>query len=293
MVIPTYKRPEFICEAIESVLDQSINGVEIIVVDDNGQGDANQVENQRNLSCYIESGLIDYIPHEINRNGSAARNTGIRSSQSKYIAFLDDDDCFEPQKLEKQIALMEHEGTKACLCGFTRQYEEKNITSIPEEIHLTIIDVLLHRIDTCAGSCLIVEKELIDEINGFDESFERQQDLEFLIRILQKAKVSIVDESLVRIRMHTNNLKTPNLKKTERQRIHYLDAFHTVIESFPNKIKKEIYNTQYIEIAKVAIKNHNYIRAIKWIMKTSNPVTSLIRLLKYSIHYLSERRKIK
>ena len=74
VVIPTYKRSETLTRAIDSVLEQTYPSIEIIVVDDNGEGTEMQLETEKALENYIISGEIVYIKHEVNRNGSAARN---------------------------------------------------------------------------------------------------------------------------------------------------------------------------------------------------------------------------
>lgn len=279
IVIPTFKRPDFILQAVDSCAQQTVK-TKIIVVDDNGIGTEDQLFNESLLHDYIESGIIEYVPHEINRNGSAARNTGIKHALTDYVAFLDDDDILEPNKIEEQLKLMEKEGTRACLCGFTRKFDNHYLLSIPKKQDVTIPYLLMNKVDTCAGSCLIVDVALVNEIGGFDESFERQQDLEFLIRILERADVSIVPLSLVNIRMHEQNLKPPNYKKTVKQRLHYLESFKIEIEQFEKKTRKKIYDSNYTEISKVALKNHCFGAALKWILKTSNPFLSFLNLLK-------------
>ena len=106
VVIPTYARAIYIRRAIDSVLNQTYPNIEIIVVDDNGKGTAKQIETQRQLQLYIDKGEIIYICHDINRNASAARNTGIYNSRGEYICFLDDDDEYFSDKLERQVAVL-------------------------------------------------------------------------------------------------------------------------------------------------------------------------------------------
>ena len=85
IVIPTYARPTNLIRAIESVLAQTYAPIEIIVVDDNGVNTPFQKETENLLSSYIFDGKITYLKHEVNRNGSAARNTGTRASHGEII----------------------------------------------------------------------------------------------------------------------------------------------------------------------------------------------------------------
>ena len=92
IVIPTYGGSDCVKRAVDSCLSQSYSYLEIIVVDDNGEGTESQVKTYNSLSSLIESNKIRYICHEVNKNGSAARNTGVKASTGEYIALLDDDD---------------------------------------------------------------------------------------------------------------------------------------------------------------------------------------------------------
>ena len=101
VIIPTYKRSDFLCTTIDSVLAQTYPNIEIIVVDDNGLGTTFQQATEKRLLPYIRMKQINYICHEVNKNGSAARNTGFRASHCEYINFLDDDDELLLEKIDK------------------------------------------------------------------------------------------------------------------------------------------------------------------------------------------------
>ena len=108
IIMPTYKGTDNICIAIDAALRQTYDNIEIIVVDDNGEGTENQIETEKLLQKYIKDNKIRYIRHKKNINGSAARNTGMKVSSGKYISFLDDDDdVLMPEKIEKQVRLFE------------------------------------------------------------------------------------------------------------------------------------------------------------------------------------------
>lgn len=107
VVIPTYKRPKYLKRALDSVLRQTYKNIEIIVVDDNNSDDEYRIETEKFMKKFNDS-RIKYIKHERNKNGSAARNTGIKNSSGKYITFLDDDDEFADQRIEKLVQCMEN-----------------------------------------------------------------------------------------------------------------------------------------------------------------------------------------
>ena len=119
VIIPTYSRSTFITRAIDSVLGQTYHPIEIIVVDDNGKGTPQQIETQKILQTYIDDNKIRYITHERNKNGSAARNTGIEASRGEYVTFLDDDDEYLSEKVAREVEAIEESGEEVggSYCG--------------------------------------------------------------------------------------------------------------------------------------------------------------------------------
>ena len=116
VVIPTYKRSERLPGAIRSVTAQTYLNLEILIVDDNDPQSEYRRQTKASLSGFLSDGRVRYIEHEINRGGAAARNTGISEARGEFVAFLDDDDTYEPEKIEKQYALYRrHEKEKTGL----------------------------------------------------------------------------------------------------------------------------------------------------------------------------------
>lgn len=189
VIIPTYRRAEFLCATIDSVLNQTYPNIEIIVVDDNGIGTEYQKNTEKRLLPYIEQGKIKYLCHEVNKNGSAARNTGFRASHGEYVNFLDDDDELMPKKIELQVN---------CLLGTDKVVgatycNSKNIrikSIINKKIHFVtkyteegniLEDYLLAKCPFGTSS-LLFKREILIALNGFDESYLRHQDVELMTR---------------------------------------------------------------------------------------------------------------
>ncbi|TAK34595.1 MAG: glycosyltransferase family 2 protein, partial [Saprospiraceae bacterium] len=120
VIIPTYNRAKTIERAIDSVLNQTFSDLELIVVDDCSTDFTVDVIKQ-----YTDERLI-YIRHENNRGEGGARNTGIRNSRAKYIAFLDSDDEWFPNKLEKQMPVIQESDSKVGIVysHYIMQYED-------------------------------------------------------------------------------------------------------------------------------------------------------------------------
>ena len=193
VIIPTYKRSDCICKSIDSVLNQTYSNIEIIVVDDNGKGSIEQKKTESLLSDYIKSGKVTYVVHEINKNGSAARNTGFKISKGNFINFLDDDDVFYPQKIEKQVELLENSrreyGAIYCNSRIKRIQKVTGKVIINDTRYTKSGDLckeyLLDEI-RFNTSTILFRRKVVEDLNGFDESFIRHQDYEFLVRFFMK-----------------------------------------------------------------------------------------------------------
>ena len=212
VVIPTYgEEPEVLERSIRSALRQTISNIEVIVVDDNSDTPVDSV-----LKSIIDERL-SLIQHEINRGGSAARNTGANNSNGEYIAFLDADDEWLPSKLERQIDYLEKKPRKytACLCakksvrrgitkGFRKYishhniFDTKDTESVPLEGGQILIPYLLKgEYPTGGSSTILIYRATFDAIGGFDESFNRHQDWEFIIRAAKQTNIAHVENELV------------------------------------------------------------------------------------------------
>ncbi len=257
IVIPTYSRPNNLCRAIESVLHQTYHPIEIIVVDDNGEGTIQQCETESLLAEYIQSGEIVYIKHPVNKNGSAARNTGVKYSHGQYIGLLDDDDVFLPQKVEEQINCLstyrnKDELVKGCYCnvrmvGYHRKYDrisskQKNLTE----------DLMLGRI-SFNSSTILIEKSAYQLLGGFDERYKRQQDREFCLRYLQHFKfVCACPDHVLLVKYQTSNVISRNPKKSVEYLNFFIDNFRELFDSLPQS--KAIYAHLYSLLACILIR---------------------------------------
>lgn len=209
LIITTYGGDSLLIRAINSVLKQTYKNFEIIVVDDNNPNTEQRYETTQMMRAFVGQRNIKYIQHPENKNGSAARNTGISYAEGKYISFLDDDDVLLPTRFEQAIKVMsdhpEYDGV-CCDVVIIHSGEIISIVSRPDGDTIPYDSFFENYCLLGTGSNLFLKKNIIQEVNGFDDRFNRFQDVEFMLRVFKEGTVVwnpgigiIKDKSRVRI----------------------------------------------------------------------------------------------
>lgn len=255
VIIPTYKRSENLANAIESVLSQN-GDFELIVVDDNDPNTEYRKANEKLIEKYIDNSRFTYIKHNKNKNGAAARNTGINASKGDYVTFLDDDDIFCDNRIKKVEEAIKKENPDFICTGVTIKKNgivERNIVpNLSKDITKLQIDLLNQKSFFGTGSNIICRKEIVTKIKGFDEKFRRNQDIEFAIRVLDYAKkVKCIPELLV-IKNVDDYMNVPTLKIMMETKNMFLNKFSYILDKLPKNEKKGIIKNNYSELLKVA-----------------------------------------
>jgi len=204
VIIPTHNRAEFLYSAITSVLDQTYQDVEIIVVDDASE------DNTRRVIDHFHDNRIKYFCHEKNKGEAGARNTGILNSKGEFIAFLDDDDEWLPEKLSLQVSLLDNNPKKFGLVYtgyFVIDKNSKNILSqrVPSKKGDVYNYIILKNI-IGAPSTVLLRRECIEEVGLFDENIAYGLDHDMWIRISKYFFFEYVKESLVKYYIHHDRL---------------------------------------------------------------------------------------
>lgn len=209
LIITTYGGDSSLIRAINSVLNQTYKNFEIIVVDDNNPNTEQRHKTEQMMSAFIGKNNIKYIQHPENKNGSAARNTGISYAEGKYISFLDDDDILLPTRFERAImALTDHPDYDGVCCDAVKIRSGLicSISSRPDGYTISYDNFFEHFGLLGTGSNLFLKKEIIQKVDGFDTRFNRFQDVEFMLRVCKEGTVAwqsgvgiIKDKSRVRI----------------------------------------------------------------------------------------------
>lgn len=266
IVIPTYKRPNNLIRAIESGLSQDYEHIQIVVVDDNSSGDSCRLKTEELMTRFTTIKKVKYIKHQQNKNASAARNTAILNSNGEYIAFLDDDDYFLPSKISEQLRLLKENPDCDMVCtNYTKQYKNKTykIGSLKNQAKGDFTDLILSgKIDLCGGSTLLVKRSVVSKIGGFDESFIRHQDWEFMLRLFKEARMVLTNKKLTVITTDgiRNYPKAENFLAIKEK---FLNKFATEINGENKDIQKEILNYQWGEVCNAFFLEFKFVSAIK------------------------------
>ena len=262
IIIPTYKRNDFLCRAIDSILI-NYGSYEIIVVDDNDENSIYRKYNIETMKKYQSNDKVKYLKHKQNKNGAAARNTGIKYAKGEYITFLDDDDEFTSNRIEEVEKVIKNEkpdfiftGTIFKKNGKVLNYNEKlNKEEINKKNLIKLL--LMEKSFIGTGSNMICKSNIVKKINGFDESFTRNQDLEYLIRYLELSKsIVYIDKNLV-IKNLDDVSNFPSYEKMLIVKEKFLNKFQYIINKYDEKEKKEIYVKNYRVLLRCAYNDND------------------------------------
>lgn len=271
VIIPTYRRCDTLGRAIDSVLQQTYRNVEVIVVDDNNESDTYRAATQQFMNKYANVKNLKYIRHKKNSNGSVARNTGMKYALGEYICFLDDDDEFNLDKIEKQVNHIKNLDSKygAVYCGFNIVRGNKIISSTkPTKQGNLFRDLMAMEWGTGSGSNVMFRKSVLEELEGFDEILKRHQDWDVLLRMFRKYEIAVIEETLLKI-YKDSRINVPNANLFVEVKKYFFSKFIKELDSMDSKDRNKIYQRHSLELCMAFLKNKQYIEAKKC-FKASN-----------------------
>jgi len=191
VVIPTYNRGWILREAIDSVLDQTMEDFELIVVDDGSTDDTQDI--------LEEYGDAVRTIHQGNGGVSAARNRGIASAEGTYIAFLDSDDLWMPEKLRTQLEFFQSH-PKALICQTEEMWIRRGVRVNPKKRHKKPSGMIFEpSLELClvSPSAVMVHRKLFDLVGLFDEDFRICEDYDMWLRIGYRYPIYLIDRPLI------------------------------------------------------------------------------------------------
>ena len=233
VIIPSYNSGKFLGEAIESVVNQTYKNIEIIVINDGSTDNTEEIAKK----WQKRDERVRYLKHKENKGLSAARNTGIRTSKGDVIAFLDADDIWLENKLEKQMDKIEKGAdlvySDAILISEIGKKLGKNHwerIKIRPYSGKSCLKLLFQRDFISPASSVILKKKIFEKIGGFDEKLKYVEDYDFYLRALKEAiTIDYIKAPLLFYRLGSEQMSKKEIEM-ERGRIKVL---HKFIFSYP------------------------------------------------------------
>ncbi len=268
VIIPTHNRAHLLNRAVQSVLDQTYQDFEIIITDDAS------TDNTEELVKGFNDGRIQYYRHEKNQGGSAARNTSMKHASGEYFAFLDSDDEWFPDKLEKQLTAFEKGENKLGVVYTDFDYKsELAKTKYSGNISQSIL--VVNFVGTT--STPLVKKECFDKTGFFDAALPCGQDWDMWIRLAQHYEFYFIDEVLVRYYLQPASI-TMSKKGGQEGLLRIEEKYKGEIGNLPKRLQAE----HYFVLAKVFYWRRNSL-CLKYFAKS---ITTDISIAPEVIDYL-------
>jgi glycosyltransferase involved in cell wall biosynthesis len=245
VVIPTYNHAAFLKEAIDSVLSQTYSNYEIVIVNNFSEDNTIEVvEGYQNPSIHL---------YNFSNNGviAASRNYGIKQAKGEFIALLDSDDIWLPQKLEKQLAMFNKYSELLLVSTNMSTFPggKHNYLKLKHDTNLSFKKLLVSKENPVLNSSVMIKKNVIDYVGLLDENsgIRAVEDYDYWLRILRYKDNSglIIMEDLLKYRMHHSNISNYSSDYTvlyEKLKIvlsKHIDYDQPFIEKIIIKRKKE------------------------------------------------------
>ena len=255
VIIPTHNRADLLPETIKSVLAQTYNNIEIVVVDNGSTDNTGEVIAKMNVAA------LRYYRQENSGGPAGPRNNGFKHSSGEYIAFLDSDDIWLPDKIKRQVEILENNsrvGLVFCQCKFFGEGYHENKLYPSKAFSGNIFEKLIlgNFVPTVSVLC---RREALEQIGVFDENpnLRAFEDYELWIRIAYKFQFHYINEPLCLFRVHPQNFLGMNNLKS------HLGAFRALCSAI-NKVGfnetqlKKAVGHHYLTTAMAWLENENY-----------------------------------
>lgn len=232
IIIPTYKRATMLRRAISSALEQTYSNIEVLVVSDNEPDDEFTAKARETVESFNDY-RVRLITQEKHINGAVARNVGIKASKGEYISFLDDDDYYEKDKIEKQVALLSSlDDSWGGVCCRYKVYKKGKLVEVMPTFKSgkVYMEVIMRLIKT-QTNCLLLRREALFNAGLFDETLLRHQDVQLLARFTYNYKLMCQDEFLNNLDQDDNMNRAKPEKVMELKRA-FFTSVQDIIDSF-------------------------------------------------------------
>ncbi len=233
IIIPTYKNIDKLPFAIKSVVTQTYQNIEIIIVDDNNPNDIFREKTKQIVESYsCKDKRIKYIQNINNSERSFSRNNGAKNSNGDFLMFLDNDDEFFPNKVADQLELLKkYDDTYGfSYSNFVRCKNGKILVKNSESKTGQFLDDSISRnLFIHPGSNLMIRRKVFFEVGGFDETMNINEDIDLVNRMFEKYKIVYCSKLGLKVNIHSNAIcnfdfeeKTVEYLKKEKEIINAL-----------------------------------------------------------------------
>lgn len=266
-VIPSYKRSDTLKRAIESVLAQTYNDIEVLVVDDNIAGDEYSSALQHIIDNFKSDERVILVKQPKHINGAEARNAGVRAARGEWIAFLDDDDEWLPTKIEKQVeALQNFPDCMGVSCLYNEYMDGKLIHSCPPYNTEKFNFKIFSRQVAVFTSTVLLNKDKLLEFGCFNNKLRRHQDLQLLLDFTIRNKMVVVNEYLVKLHIDSG-INRPTLSKFIEIKKDFFAAVNKILNSYSKSDQHLIKSAHCYEVVFSALKEKKFGTAFKYFFK--------------------------
>ncbi len=248
VVVPTHNRPDFLKRTLQSILQQTYKNLQIIVVS-NGFDSGN-----KKIVEYLQDSRIEYYEQENSGGPASPRNHGIRNSTGKYIAFCDDDDLWSPEKIQKQVDIMEENNDFGFCYTKMLRFDENREWSVDRDAGPASFQSLLFTSNVPISS-VFIKTSLIKKHGGFSESTQVgiSEDYEFVLRYALQTNFYFVDEFLIKYWSGNNRTSCLNFGKSIKTALIHIKTILNIYWIVYRNSETSIQN--YIKPALFNIKN--------------------------------------
>ena len=289
-VIPTYRRSTTLGRAINSVLQQTYHNIEILVVDDNERG-TEESTFVKNLVTSFCNERVRLILQEKHINGAEARNAGIRASAGDYIAFLDDDDEWLPEKIELQMEIMENDLSVDGVSCLYQEYSGGHLFhSCPPYTGEGLHKKVFQREVAVFTSTILLRKNALMDAGLFDNRLRRHQDLQLLLDFTRGHRVEVLNQYLVKL--HADSaINRPSYDRLVKIKKDFFQAVAPHLEQYSKSEQRQIVSAHRFELAFAALKEKKLLPALGQFLKVGLNFKAYKMLLKRmkDRKYMAER----
>lgn len=274
VIVPCYNHERYVTETIESIVNQTYENIELIVIDDGSK------DNSVNIIQKLANKYGFTFIHRANKGLSATLNEGLKLSKGKYFSAIASDDILMAEKIEKQVEFMEL-NPEYGMCYGKIVYFENAIENTSEYLNSSkqgwVFDDLLIDGSFIPAPSAFIRKKVFDIVGGYDETLWIE-DWDMWLKIAQKFQVGYVDEYLAYYRRHDTNISNQTLKMYEAEKI-ILNKYRDYknYERVINDRKIQWFSLLSRKYKKESLKY--FIHSIKYLLIDLRVIKSLIKLV--------------